>query len=70
MDAGKLIQDFNQQAIKDPLSLPVLMFIYWYYLPYMIAGSNEVDKWTTQVSLNGARWKRWTDPKTYSICKV
>ena len=70
MNAYKMMADFNEQVAKDPLSLPTLLFIYWYYMPYMIAGSSEVDEWVTNVSLNGARWKKFVDPQTYSICKI
>ena len=59
-----MIVDFNKQLAKDPLSLPVLLFIYWYYLPYMLAGDQELDKWMSSVSLNGIKWSNLCKPQT------
>ena len=58
----KEIIDFNKKVAEDPLSLPVLLFIYWYYFPYYLAGNDEVDKWITSVSTNGARWSNLCKP--------
>ena len=38
------------------------LFLQWYYLPYYIAGNEELDKWTTAVTLNGARWSNLCKP--------
>lgn len=61
---NNILQDFTKQWASDPLSLPALMFLYWYFLPYMIAGNSDVDKWVTSVSTNGARWANLCKPKT------
>ena len=55
MNPKTILEDFSKHWASDPFGLPVLLFIYWYYLPYMLAGSNEVDKWVSAVSLNGVK---------------
>lgn len=55
MNYQKIGTEFIEQLASDPLGLPVLLFVYWYYFPYMLAGSDEVDKWVSSVSLNGMK---------------
>lgn len=59
----KIGTEFTERLASDPASLPVVLFLYWYYLPYMLAGDSEVDKWMNAVSLNGARWSNLCKPQ-------
>lgn len=54
-----------QFPIKNPLTdfidlvagYQVWLFLQWYYAPYTLASKkDDVDKWVSAVTLNGARW--------------
>jgi hypothetical protein len=61
---NNILLDFTKQWAEDPLSLPALLFVYWYFTPYMIAGNSDVDEWVSSVSMNGARWANLCKPNT------
>jgi hypothetical protein len=48
--------------IDKLLDYQVWLFLQWYYLPYSLAGNDEVDKWISSVSTNGIRWTNLCKP--------